>query len=610
MMNHLQRGIQLFELQRYADACKEFEKVLEMRPDFSFALCMISMTYTFEKKPKEGLIFANKALEINPQKAQSYFAQGLANLEMDEYDSAIVGFENAIELDTQNDSYHAYAALTYLQKQVLGKAELHINKALELDPNNVMALGLKSNFEQLLSRGTNANYLINKALEIDPTNVALLFEKGKLGAKVGDFDLASEMFEQVLQDDPGDSLVREGILDAQLGQYKWYECLVLKYRTFNQAHYLIIIFDLVLVLTGGAILREKNINEPYYPIAKYIIIALTIWSLIFWLVRMVGHIYMSRKLWKLRWGDLATYSIFIHFHLTLALISFLLHIYTLNFLWLGTALVLMIFSLLSLGTLTISKPQNIQYFKYYLKFIYVLGIVNFITQFLELDISGTMANIMVGSIFVPIVIAAIYDSIIEDRKKKKQPKPIKEKEVEQKSLLEKVNQWAMVPAMFGCYLMSIFYGNNILMKPRFVVIWGIISLGIAFLFYLQMKKNNSSILNMLSESETSEERASGFLRFFLTIILLIIAFGIGMTHLLDDGKRKIVEVPIIEHGSNKKKSNRIVVVRYKGWKSNLTFTKEQLENTKDCKTIEIEVSESLFGVDYYRNKATCKQEEE
>ena len=80
--------------------------------------------------------------------------------------------------------------------------------------------------------------------------------------------------------------------------------MVLKFRTFNQGSYLVIIFDIALVIVGGAILREKNIEEPYYPIAKYIAIALAVWSLVFCLGRMIGHLYMSRKLWKLRFKDL------------------------------------------------------------------------------------------------------------------------------------------------------------------------------------------------------------------------------------------------------------------------------------------------------------------
>lgn len=605
-MDYLQRGMQLYELQRYADAREEFHKVLLNRPSFSAVLYMISICYTLEKKYSDGLIFANRSLEFNPESAMNHYAQGLASAGMEEYDSAIISFENAIELDPDNDDFHAQLALTYLQKQILGKAELHINKALEINPNNIMALGLKSHYENLFSRGDSAKSLLDKALEVDPTNVGLLFEKGIQDTNTGEYGSASEMFEQVLQDDPGDSLIRERILDTKLGQYKWYEWLVLKFRAFSQASYLVIIFDIGIVLVGGAILREKNIEEPYYPIAKYIVIALTIWNLIFWVGRMIGHIYMSRKLWKLRFKDLGSLSIFIHVNMTLALLSFLIHIHTLNFLWLGTAIMLMIFSLLSLGITIIEEAKKNQYFKYYLIFIYGLGVVNFITQFFELDISATLANAQVASIFVPAVLFGLYDSFIENKKEKNKPKPIKEKEVEKTSLLEKVNQWIMLPVMFGCFVLSIFYGNNILEKPKFTVIWGIISIGIAFFIYLQMKKRNSSILNIKSNSESMEDRFGGIARFFLTIIFLVVSLGIGGTHLIDDGKRKIVEVPIVEHGLKKEKTNRIVVIRYKNWRSSLAFTKEQLEKTKDCETVKLEISESLFGVDYYRNVIPCK----
>jgi len=610
LTNHFQRGRQLYKLKRYADARKEFRKVLQKQPDFSPALCLISLCFFLEKKYDDGYKFANKALESDPESALNHYAQGLASSGLEDYDSAIISFENAIELDANDDDFHARLGFVYLQKQILGKAELHINKALELNPNNLMAIGFKSQYERLFSKGDSAKGLLDKALAVDPTNIGLLFEKGLHDANKGEFEQASEMFEQVLMDDPGDSLLRERILDAKLGQYKWYEWLVIKFRTFNKGFYLIIIFDFVLVLVGGAILREKNIEEPYYLIAKYIVIALAIWNLIFWLGRMLGHLYMSRKLWKLRFKDLLSLSIFIHLNMTSALCSFLLHIHTFNFLWFGTALVLMILGMLSLGIILIEDPKKDLYFKYYLTFIYIVGGVNFITQFLELDISGMMADIMMACIFIPFIVGAIYDSILEDRKKKDQPKPIKEKEVEDKSLFEKVNQWAIVPAMLGCYFISIFLGNNILEKPRFVVIWGIISIGIAFLTYLQLKRNNSSILNVVSHSESIEDRFGGIARFFLMIIFLVVSLGISMTHFLDNGKRKIIEVSIVEHGLKKKKTNHVVVVRYKGWRNSLIFTKEQLEKTKDCEMVELEVSESLFGVDYYRNVIPCKNIEQ
>ncbi len=106
-----------------------------------------------------------------------------------------------------------------------------IDKALEINPSDNIALKIKDIVLATLGKYEEALEVLNKALEINPVNCYALTSKGKVLAKLGKYEEAIEVFNKVLEINPVNyyALVNKGVLLIHLGKIK--EAL----ETFNKA---------------------------------------------------------------------------------------------------------------------------------------------------------------------------------------------------------------------------------------------------------------------------------------------------------------------------------------------------------------------------------------
>ena len=322
MNDHFQKGIKLYELNRYAEARKEFESCLAAYPRYSLANAMVSLCYSQEENYEAAIKYAWLATNLDATAPINHYVLGVASAGLEDYPQSIDALQKAIELDPGNAAYHTEIGRVYLLVEIYGKAKVHLDKALELQPSDVEALRLKSYLSGLLSKEGESQELIDNALGIDPTNATLLFEKAKKEEKKGNYQTAAELYQLALAKKPGEWLYQEKVLDAHMGQHFWYKWLVLKFRLFYQAAYLILIFDLCFIPLSGLIINPDNAEEPYFLISYYLIVLTSCWQLLFWLTRMLGHLYMSKKLWNLSPKFLFNIRISIQLNASLAYICF------------------------------------------------------------------------------------------------------------------------------------------------------------------------------------------------------------------------------------------------------------------------------------------------
>ncbi|NOR46454.1 MAG: tetratricopeptide repeat protein [Methanosarcinaceae archaeon] len=106
-----------------------------------------------------------------------------------------------------------------------------IDKALEINPSDDIALKIKDIVLATLGKYEEALEVLNKALEINPVNCYALTSKGKVLAKLGKYEKAIEVFNKVLEINPVNyyALANKGVLLIDLGKIK--EAL----ETFNKA---------------------------------------------------------------------------------------------------------------------------------------------------------------------------------------------------------------------------------------------------------------------------------------------------------------------------------------------------------------------------------------
>ncbi|HUR19709.1 MAG TPA: hypothetical protein VMZ90_02800, partial [Vicinamibacterales bacterium] len=83
-----------------------------------------------------------KAVELDPNLAEAHFARGLVlwtKAKGFPHEQAVGAFKRALELDPDADEAHHQVSMVYSHVGLLGQAETHVARAIELNPNNTMA---------------------------------------------------------------------------------------------------------------------------------------------------------------------------------------------------------------------------------------------------------------------------------------------------------------------------------------------------------------------------------------------------------------------------------------------------------------------------------------
>jgi curved DNA-binding protein CbpA len=104
-----------------------------------------------------------------------------------DFQKAIVELRDAIKIDPTNSSCHSRLGMIYLKTNQVTMAKIHFNKALELNPQDAVALEGKSRLEAPNSKGATASKLDAKGAKPDPKKGGKSDAKGNGGGLFGLF---------------------------------------------------------------------------------------------------------------------------------------------------------------------------------------------------------------------------------------------------------------------------------------------------------------------------------------------------------------------------------------------------------------------------------------
>jgi tetratricopeptide (TPR) repeat protein len=220
---------QLFiELDRKEDALAALERTTELMPTNEFAwqewIRILLQTGEYEKAIQIGLI-ADEQVPDNPF---VLYLVGNAFLMKDDAEAALSWLERASTLPARNDFKSAvFTSIgdVYVSKKNLPKADANFERALQLQPENDVAL---NNYAYSLSNRNDAS-LYPKALEmalsalkIAPDNASYLDTTGWIYFRMAEYRKAQELVKKSLEINPESAEVQEhmGEILAKLGERK------------------------------------------------------------------------------------------------------------------------------------------------------------------------------------------------------------------------------------------------------------------------------------------------------------------------------------------------------------------------------------------------------
>jgi tetratricopeptide (TPR) repeat protein len=163
-------------------------------------------------------LMEERSSRLNPQRAERYFLSGLRHFDQQNFPSAQVDFKIAIQANPTNPKLHFHLAKSLMAMGQRVQGEASIRKTLEYDENHVEALLAMADMMEQRENQKGALEHAEKALSLEPDNLIAVRMNAGLQAVMGNREQARVLMDQLFAMDPQnpDTLAFLGRLEVSL----------------------------------------------------------------------------------------------------------------------------------------------------------------------------------------------------------------------------------------------------------------------------------------------------------------------------------------------------------------------------------------------------------
>ncbi|MCA2811461.1 MAG: tetratricopeptide repeat protein [Microcystis sp. M090S1] len=214
------RGNLYYNQQKYELALADYSKAIEINPNFALAYNNRGGIYYNQQKYELALADFNKAIEINPNLAEAYLNRGGIYYNQQKYELALADFNKAIEINPNLAEAYNNRGLLYYNQQKYELALADFNKAIELDSKLAMAYLNRGGIYYNQQKYELALADWNKAIELDSKLAMAYNNRGYLYRHQQKYELALADFNKAIDINPNYALAynNRGLLYAELKQ--------------------------------------------------------------------------------------------------------------------------------------------------------------------------------------------------------------------------------------------------------------------------------------------------------------------------------------------------------------------------------------------------------
>jgi tetratricopeptide (TPR) repeat protein len=196
------------------DQVADLNKAIELQPDKADYFRLRAQHLFEQEKFDAALADVDQALKMGPDHAATHELRGMILLSLDKYDDALQSFDKASELVPEAPLPYQHRGELYRQKGDLQKALEQLTKALELAPDNVATLLVRAGIYYELKQPEKALQDIDAAIKVQPTLAQPHLMKAEILAATNHVDQAIAHLQKLLKSAPGN----EQLLN-QLGSF-------------------------------------------------------------------------------------------------------------------------------------------------------------------------------------------------------------------------------------------------------------------------------------------------------------------------------------------------------------------------------------------------------
>ncbi len=174
----LNYGNQLWRAERYQEAIAAFDKAIEIQPDFYQAYYAKGIALIYQEKDRDAVTAYTKALEINFRFYEARRERSASFFRLERYNEALADIEQAITLQPNDWNLYLLKSNILLQLFRTDEAIEAANEAIALNSDHPFAYQQRGLAYERLGQLDRALADYNRALEINPENAHTYFLRG------------------------------------------------------------------------------------------------------------------------------------------------------------------------------------------------------------------------------------------------------------------------------------------------------------------------------------------------------------------------------------------------------------------------------------------------
>ena len=222
----LDRGLMLYQQNRYELAEAEFRQVLADDPEDTYAHTFLGLCLLERKEYRPATEHVERAIHLAPDMGIAHWAHSRILLERNYVDPALRAIHEAIRLEPENADYHAQESAIYLEKSKWQEALNAAEQGLQIDPEHISCTNLRAMAMVKLGRREAAGQTIGAALARNPEDAITHANQGWTLLHDGNPNKAMEHFREALRLDPNNEWARQGIVEALKARYFIYSIML------------------------------------------------------------------------------------------------------------------------------------------------------------------------------------------------------------------------------------------------------------------------------------------------------------------------------------------------------------------------------------------------
>ena len=214
-------GVEKFDFKDYAGAILDFNKAIELNPEYVRAYYERGRTQARLGNYDGAIASCTQALEMDPDDADAYYGRGTIKARLGNYAEAIIDLDKAIELDVQHADAYSNRAGVKLKfgdsenahgnakeaERLYEAAAIDCDKALKIDPENADAYNFRGGVKLAVDDFEGAILDFSRAIQIDPEDADVYNNRGWTKFKFSESEVsngntkeAQRLYEAAIED--------------------------------------------------------------------------------------------------------------------------------------------------------------------------------------------------------------------------------------------------------------------------------------------------------------------------------------------------------------------------------------------------------------------------